>query len=199
MQVILLERIEKLGSVGDVVTVKNGYARNFLLPKSKCLRATDDNIAYFEAEKAKIKAENEKKRQAAEALAKKLENVFVTILRQAGEDGRLFGSVASRDVSDAVSQLPKSDIVVDRSQVAIDRPIKYLGVYPLKIKMHPEVDATVNVIVARTEGEAAEEKNRFLNPTKESEKKEPSEDEELAEAVQADEAVSDSIDEDINA
>ena len=152
MQVILLERIERLGNMGDVVNVKPGYARNFLLPKKKALRATDDNRAHFERQRAALEAVNKERREAAGGVAEKVRGISVLLIRQAGETGQLYGSVNVRDIADAVSA---SGTAVNRQQVLLDRPIKTLGLYPIRIALHPEVIETVTINVARNEDEAA--------------------------------------------
>lgn len=161
MEVILLESVEKLGNVGDVVNVKNGYARNFLIPQGKVLRATNENKKEFEARKAEIEKKNAEKREAAEKEAKKIEGKFVTIIRQAGEDGRLYGSVSSRDIAEGIVGL---GFEVKRSQISLNQPIKYVGVHVEKLVLHAEVIVDINVNVARSEDEAEQAKKDFLNP-----------------------------------
>ena len=161
MQVILLERVEDLGQMGDVVNVKPGYARNFLLPRSKALRATKDNIAYFETQKKTLEADNLKRRAEAEKLAKKMDDLKVSIIRQASEAGQLYGSVAARDISDAIVE---KGFKTDRTQVRMDRAYKLLGLYPVKINLHPEVTVEITINIARSEEEAKiqEEKGEAL-------------------------------------
>lgn len=151
MEVILLERIERLGQMGDVVRVKPGYARNFLLPRKKALRKTKDNLTYFESRRAELEANNLKRRSEAEAVAKKAENVQVVLVRQASDMGQLYGSVRPRDVSDAISA---EGVKVESSQVKLDIPIKTLGLHKLRVALHPEVSITVTVNVARSLDEA---------------------------------------------
>ena len=151
MQVILLERVEKLGQMGDVVTVKNGYARNFLLPRSKAMRATTENIAAFENQRKDLEARNLERRNDADAVAEKMAGTSVVLIRQAGETGQLYGSVNARDVVDALAE---AGFQIERSQVVLDRPIKTLGLHDLRIALHPEVSQTVQVNVARSEDEA---------------------------------------------
>ena len=151
MEVILLERIETLGQMGDVVKVKPGYARNFLLPQKKALRATKDNLAYFEKQRAQLEAQNLKRRQDAEGVAKKLEGLQVIILRQAGETGQLYGSVATRDIADAVTA---AGFTVDRRQILLDQPIKTLGIFKTRVALHPEVIVGIAANVAQSEEEA---------------------------------------------
>jgi large subunit ribosomal protein L9 len=151
MEVILLERIETLGQMGEVVRVKPGYARNFLLPQKKALRATKDNLAYFETQRAQLEAQNLKRRQDAEGVAKKLEGLQAIILRQAGETGQLYGSVAPRDVAEAVTA---AGFTVDRRQVLLDQPIKTLGIFKTRVALHPEVIVGISVNVAQSEEEA---------------------------------------------
>jgi large subunit ribosomal protein L9 len=152
MQVILLERIEKLGQMGDVVKVKPGYARNFLLPRRKALRATDDNIKRFAERRAQLEAANLERRQEAEAVAKKMEGLTVVLVRQAGETGQLYGSVSPRDVADAIAA---AGVTIDRHQVLLDRPIKLLGLHAVRVALHPEVIVQVTANVAKSLEEAA--------------------------------------------
>ncbi|MGT2515842.1 50S ribosomal protein L9 [Sphingomonas panni] len=151
MDVILLERVEKLGAIGDVVKVKDGFARNFLLPRKKALRANEVNKKVFEANRERIVAENAARRTDAEAEAETLEGVSVTLIRQSSNTGQLYGSVAVRDLVDA---LVADGHKVDKSQVALDRPIKAIGLHDVKIALHPEVSVTVKVNVARSPEEA---------------------------------------------
>ena len=151
MQVILLERIEKLGQMGDVVNVKPGFARNFLLPKGKALRATESNIAQFETQKAQLEAQNLERKSEAEAVAQKMQDATVVLVRQAGEAGQLYGSVNARDVAQA---LDEAGYTVNRQQVRLDRPIKMLGLHTVAVSLHPEVALTVTANVARSEEEA---------------------------------------------
>jgi large subunit ribosomal protein L9 len=151
MEVILLERIEKLGQMGDVVNVRAGYARNFLLPQKKALRATEENKKQFEARRAQLEATNLEHRTEAEKLGEKLNGLTVVIVRQAGDAGQLYGSVNARDIAIAVS---KSGITITRQQVGLQNPIKALGLYPVRIMLHPEVAVTVTANVARSEEEA---------------------------------------------
>lgn len=175
MQVILLESIAKLGKVGDEVRVKNGFGRNFLVPQGKALRATNENRKVFEARRAEIEKENDAKKSEAEKIAKKLEGQFLVITRQAAEDGHLYGSVTSRDVAQGASKLAATQI--DAKQVHINKPIKTVGVYSIPVSIHADVDLAVNVSVARTEEEAEELKQAFLNPSK---KEEAAEEEQLS-------------------
>jgi len=151
MEVILLERVEKLGHIGDVVTVKNGFARNYLLPRNKALRANDANRKLFEANKAKIVADNDAKRVEAEVAAKSVDGVSVTLIRQASNTGQLYGSVAVRDIVEALVADGKK---VGKNQVVLDRPIKAIGLYEVKVSLHAEVAVTVKVNVARSPEEA---------------------------------------------
>lgn len=151
VQVVLLERIEKLGQIGDVVNVKPGYARNFLFPREKALRATQDNIARFEAEKAQIMAENLKQKQEAEKVAGKMAGLEVVVIRQAGESGHLYGSVTSKDIADAVTA---AGFTITKDQVQIARPIKELGLISTRLALHPEVRLNITVNVAQSEEEA---------------------------------------------
>ncbi|HWA43864.1 MAG TPA: 50S ribosomal protein L9 [Hypericibacter adhaerens] len=151
MEVILLERIEKLGQIGEVVKVKPGYARNFLLPQKKALRATEANRARFEQQRHQIEANNLKRRQEAESVSGKVDGLNVVLVRQAGENGQLFGSVSPRDIAEAVSA---KGVTIDRRQVVLDKPIKSLGLFPVRVALHPEVIVTVTANVAKSEEEA---------------------------------------------
>lgn len=151
MEVILLERIEKLGQMGDVVSVKPGFARNYLLPTKKALRANKANLAYFEEQKVQLEAANLKRRDEAQAVADKMKGLSVLMVRQAGETGQLYGSVTARDICDAVKE---EGFGVERYQIMLDTPIKELGAYGVHIKLHPEVTQGVSINVARSEEEA---------------------------------------------
>ncbi|MFC1672904.1 50S ribosomal protein L9 [Pseudomonadota bacterium] len=152
MQVILLERVEKLGQMGDQVNVKPGFARNFLLPRGKALRATEANKKVFEGKRAHLEADNLKRREEAEAVATKLDGMIVSLIRQAGEAGHLYGSVNARDIASSVTE---NGATINRSQVALPDPIKALGLFPVAVQLHPEVSTTVTVNVARSAEEAA--------------------------------------------
>lgn len=151
MEVILLERVERLGQMGDVVTVKDGFARNFLLPMKKALRATAGNKATFEADRAQLEADNLERKAEAEAVAKAMADVKVVMIRAAGESGQLYGSVSSRDIAEAVTE---AGVGISRSQVVLDRAIKTLGLHDVVIRLHPEVSETVVVNIARSADEA---------------------------------------------
>ena len=151
MEVILLERIEKLGQMGDVVKVKDGFARNFLLPQKKALRASEDNLAYFEKERVTLEANNLKQKQEAEIILDKLDKFNLIIIRQAGETGQLYGSVNTNDVKTALNE---NRFIVEKNQIKLDKPIKELGVHNVSVKLHPEVQAIISVIVSRTNAEA---------------------------------------------
>lgn len=151
MEVILLERVEKLGNIGDVVTVKDGFARNFLLPRKKALRSNDANKRVFEANKARIVAENEARRTEAQASSKDIDGKSVTLIRQASNTGQLYGSVAVRDIVEA---LEADGARVNKAQVVLDRPIKAIGLHEVRVQLHPEVTVTVKVNVARSPEEA---------------------------------------------
>ena len=151
MDVILLERVEKLGAIGDVVTVKDGFARNFLLPNKKALRANEANKKVFEANRARIEADNASRRADAEKEAKTFEGLSVTLIRQSSNTGQLYGSVAVRDLVEA---LEAEGHKVAKSQVVLDKPIKAIGLYEVKVALHPEVAVTVKVNVARSPEEA---------------------------------------------
>ena len=151
MQIILLERIEKLGQMGDLVNVKPGYARNYLLPQGKALRANNANMERFEAERAQREADNLTKRSEAEVEAKKMDGLAVSLVRAASEMGQLFGSVTSRDIAEAVTE---AGFTINRNQVVMDRAIKTLGLTDTKVRMHPEVSISITVNIARSLAEA---------------------------------------------
>jgi large subunit ribosomal protein L9 len=151
MDVILLERVEKLGGIGDVVKVKDGFARNFLLPNKKAMRANEANRKVFEANRARIESDNANRRGDAEAEAKTFKDAQVTIIRQASNVGQLYGSVAVRDLVDALNDAGHK---VAKSAIVLDRPLKAIGVYDVKVALHPEVSVTVKVNIARSPEEA---------------------------------------------
>ncbi len=165
VELILLQRIEKLGQMGDVVKVKPGYARNFLLPQKKALRASKDNRARFEQQRAQLEAQNIKRREEAERLAERVGGLSVVIIRQAGESGSLYGSVSARDISDACGA---AGLTINRSQVILEHPIKSLGLAKVRVSLHPEVSIPVTVNVARSP-EEAERQARGERPTGEAE------------------------------
>ena len=151
MHVILLERVEKLGAMGETVRVKDGYARNYLLPRGKALRATEANKAKFEAQRAELEAKNAAAVEAAKTDAQKLDGSSYVLIRQAGESGQLYGSVSTRDIAAVASE---SGVAVNRNQVVLSEPIKTIGLYDVKIALHGEVACTVQINVARTQDEA---------------------------------------------
>lgn len=151
MEVILLERIEKLGQMGDVVNVKPGYARNFLLPQKKAMRATETNKEHFESQRTQLEAANLDQRKEAEAVGAKLDGLSVILVRQAGESGQLYGSVTSRDIAESVTE---SGFTVSRQQVRLERPIKAIGMHTVFVALHPEVAVSVTANVARSQDEA---------------------------------------------
>lgn len=151
VELILLQRIEKLGQMGEKVSVKPGYARNFLLPQKKAIRANKANLERFEGQRAQLEAQNIKRREEAERLAERMGGLTVVIIRQAGESGSLYGSVSARDISDAVTA---GGLTVNRNQVVLEHPIKTLGLSPVRVVLHPEVSLPVTVNVARSPEEA---------------------------------------------
>jgi large subunit ribosomal protein L9 len=151
MQVILLERIEKLGQMGDVVAVRDGFARNCLVPQGKALRATKDNLAQFERRRVQLEAANLKRKEDATAAAAKVEGRSVMILRQAGETGQLYGSVNARDIAEAFTA---EGVTIDRRQIRLDSPLKSLGIHAVRVALHPEVVVQVSVNIARSAEEA---------------------------------------------
>lgn len=151
MEIILLERIENLGQMGEVVRVKPGYARNYLLPRKKAVRATEDNRKRFEEQRTQLEATNLERRTEAEAVAAKLDGLTVILIRQAGEAGQLYGSVTARDIAEAITA---AGFTLERQQIRMNQPIKVLGLHTVKISLHPEVFVSVLVNVARTQQEA---------------------------------------------
>lgn len=154
MQVILLERIGRLGQMGDIVNVKDGYARNFLLPQKKALRATDDNKKVFEGKRAQLEANNLEQKKEADAVATKLEGKSFVLIRAAGDTGQLYGSVSTRDIATVITA---GGFTVDRNQVMLDKPIKALGLTAAKVQLHPEVSANITLNIARSEDEATKQ------------------------------------------
>ena len=151
MKVVLLERVSNLGAIGDVVSVKDGFARNFLLPRSKALRATSLNLKVFEGQRSQIEARNAENREMAARAGENLEGRAFVLIRQAGESGQLYGSVSGRDVADAIAAEGGR---VDRAQIVLDKPIKTLGLHAVKVRLHPEVAITVDINIARSLDEA---------------------------------------------
>ncbi len=159
MEVILLEHVDKLGKMGDKVTVKNGYARNYLLPHNKALRATEANVAYFEKQKAELEAHNKALFDTASAKAEALKGFKAVLIRQAAETGQLYGSVTIRDIASAMKEAGHD---IERRLVYLEKPIKDLGVYKVQLNLHPEVVQTILINVARTMDEAAKQEKAFL-------------------------------------
>ncbi len=151
MQVILLQRIGRLGQMGDIVNVKDGYARNYLLPQKKALRATEDNKKVFEGRRAQLEADNLAHKSEAEAVAAKLDGKSFVLIRAAGDTGQLYGSVSTRDIAAVITE---GGFTVDRNQIVLDKPIKTLGLTPAKVQLHPEVACTVSLNIARSQDEA---------------------------------------------
>ena len=154
MEIILLERVENLGQMGDLVTVKPGYARNFLLPKGKAIRATAENRTKFEEGRAQLEAENLAKKGEADKVAKKMEGLTVQLIRAASEMGQLYGSASSRDIAQAITE---GGFTVSKTQVDLNKAIKTLGLFPVRVVLHPEVSVEVTVNIARSADEAAEQ------------------------------------------
>ncbi|MBS0233541.1 MAG: 50S ribosomal protein L9 [Proteobacteria bacterium] len=151
MQVILLQRIGRLGQMGDIVNVKDGYARNYLLPQKKALRATEDNKKVFEGRRAQLEADNLAHKSEAEAVAAKLDGKSFVLIRAAGDTGQLYGSVSTRDIAAVITE---GGFTVDRNQIVLDKPIKTLGLTPAKVQLHPEVACTISLNIARSQDEA---------------------------------------------
>ncbi len=154
MEIILLERVENLGQMGDLVTVKPGYARNFLLPKGKAIRATAQNREKFDADRAQLEAENLAKKSEAEKVAEKMEGLSVTLIRAASEMGQLYGSASGRDIAVAATE---AGFTINKSQVDVNTSVKTLGIYPVRVILHPEVSVEIKINIARSEDEAAEQ------------------------------------------
>ncbi len=162
VDVILLERVEKLGQMGQVVKVRPGFARNYLLPQKKALRATKENLAYFEKQRAQLEAQNLTRRSEAEQVSAKLDGLSVIVIRQAGESGQLYGSVTARDIAEAITQ---AGFTVTRGQIVLDKAIKTLGLYKQRVVLHPEVSVIVTVNVAQSP-EEAEMQAKGVDPTR---------------------------------
>ena len=181
IELILLERVEKLGQMGQVVKVKPGYARNFLLPQKKALRATKENLAYFETQRAQLEASNLQRKAEATEIGAKMEGLSVVLVRQAGESGQLYGSVSARDIAEAVTE---AGFTIERRQVVLDRPIKTLGLHPVRIVLHPEVAVTVTANVAQS-AEEAEMQAKGIDPLRVREEEEEEARHQAAEASPA--------------
>jgi large subunit ribosomal protein L9 len=177
VDLILLERVDKLGQMGQIVKVKPGYARNYLLPQKKAMRATKENLAYFETQRAQLEANNLHRKSEAGEVGTKVEGLTVVLIRQAGESGQLYGSVAARDISDAVT---KAGFTVEKRQIVLDRPIKTLGLHRLRVMLHPEVSVTITANVAQSE-EGARMQAAGIDPLRERDE----EDEQARAAAQA--------------
>jgi large subunit ribosomal protein L9 len=176
VELILLERVEKLGQMGQLVKVRPGFARNYLLPQKKALRATKENLAYFESQRTQLEANNLQRRAEASEIGGKLEGLTVVIVRQAGESGQLYGSVSARDIADAVTE---AGFTIEKRQVLLERPIKTLGLHSLKIVLHPEVSVTITANVAQS-AEQAKMQARGIDPLR---LREEDEEEEQTEAA----------------
>ena len=177
VDLILLERVDKLGQMGQIVKVKPGYARNYLLPQKKAMRATKENLAYFETQRTQLEANNLHRKSEAGDVAGKVEGLTVPLIRQAGESGQLYGSVAARDIAEAVT---KAGFTVDKRQIVLDRPIKTLGLHRLRVMLHPEVAVTITANVAQSE-EGARMQAAGIDPLRERDE----EDEQARAAAQA--------------
>jgi large subunit ribosomal protein L9 len=177
IELILLERVEKLGQMGQLVKVRPGFARNYLLPQRKALRATKENLAYFETQRAQLEANNLQRKTEAGEIAGKLEGLTVTVIRQAGESGQLYGSVAARDIAEAVTA---AGFTIEKRQVVLERPIKTLGLHPLRVVLHPEVSVTVVANVAQSAEEASMQE-RGIDPLRQRDEDELEDEERAAE------------------
>jgi large subunit ribosomal protein L9 len=160
VELILLERVDKLGQMGEVVSVRPGYARNYLLPQRKALRATKENLAYFESRRVQLEATNLERRAEASEIGAKLEGLAVVIIRQAGESGQLYGSVSASDIAEAVTS---AGFTIGKRQVVLDRPIKTTGLHAVRVVLHPEVSVTVTANVAQS-AEEAEMRAKGIDP-----------------------------------
>jgi large subunit ribosomal protein L9 len=178
IELILLERVEKLGQMGELVKVKPGFARNFLLPQKKALRATKENLTYFDSQRAQLEASNLQRRTEASKVGEKIEGLIVVIIRQAGESGQLYGSVSARDIADAVTE---AGFTIEKRQVVLDRPIKTLGLHVLKVILHPEVSVTVRANVAQS-AEEAQMQAKGIDPLRLRDEEEEAGERETAEA-----------------
>jgi large subunit ribosomal protein L9 len=176
VELILLERVEKLGQMGQLVKVRPGFARNYLLPQKKALRATKENLTYFESQRTQLEANNLQRKAEASEIGGKLEGLTVVIVRQAGESGQLYGSVSARDIADAVTE---AGFTIEKRQVLLERPIKTLGLHSLKIVLHPEVSVTITANVAQS-AEQAKMQARGIDPLR---LREEDEEEEQTEAA----------------
>jgi large subunit ribosomal protein L9 len=179
MQIILLERVPKLGQMGDVVNVRPGYARNFLIPQGKALRATKAAIGDFDKRRSQLEARNLERKQEAQQLAAKIDGQTAVVLRQASETSHLYGSVNARDIATAFTE---AGISLDKQQIRLEEPLKTLGLHKVTVALHPEVEVTVTVNVARSQEEANIQAG-VQTPTPEEEEEEPSLEEELASLI----------------
>jgi len=168
IELILLERVEKLGQMGQLVKVRPGYARNYLLPQKKALRATKENLAYFETQRAQLEANNLQRKSEASDVGLKLEGLSVVLVRQAGESGQLYGSVSARDIAQAVTE---AGFTIEKHQVVLDKPIKSLGLHPVRAALHPEVSVIITANVAQST-EEAEMQARGIDPLRAHEEEE---------------------------
>lgn len=189
MEVILLEKLNGYGNIGDVVSVKDGFARNYLIPEKKVVAATKENKALFESRKKDIEKESEAKRLEAEEIFSNLNEIFLVLIRQSGEDGRLYGSVSSRDIVMSISD--KKKITLNRIQVKILTPIKYIGVHTSEVVLSADITAKVNLVVARSTDEAKNLEKEFLQIAKEKKEKKPSE--EKDKKIEKDASVSEEV------
>lgn len=190
MEVILLQRIEKLGQIGDIVNVKDGYARNFLIPREKCLRATEANKKIFEAKKADLELQNLNLKKEAESVFSKVDGYKLVLVKNAGESGFLYGSVKSQDIANSLTENGYS---VNKSQVVIANPIKSLGVYELSIVLHPEVHAKILVNIARSKEEAEIQLKNYMNEKSGKKSKKDQEEDALFDVFEAAEQAEDEI------
>ena len=181
IELILLERVEKLGQMGQLVKVRPGFARNYLLPQKKALRATKENLAYFETQRAQLEANNLQRKTEAGEIGAKLEGLKAVVIRQAGESGQLYGSVAARDIAEAVTE---AGFTIEKRQVVLERPIKTLGLHPVRIVLHPEVSVTVVANVAQSPEEASMQE-RGIDPLRQRDEDEFEEEERAAEPAAA--------------
>jgi len=171
MQVILLEKVGKFGNIGSVVTVKDGYARNYLLPRKKAIRATRTNVEYFERRREELELDNATKKAEAETLSAKLNGMTIILIRQAGDDGRLYGSVTGRDIARSIAE--KAQVEVESECIVLGNKVKEIGIYTVNVALHPEVSVAISLNVARSDNEAKSAHKKSKGEEEEAPKREP--------------------------
>lgn len=191
MQVILTEKVDRLGNIGDVVRVKDGFARNFLLPRRKAIRATESNLKVFEVRRAELEKANAERKALAEKISEKVEGIVVNLIRQASEEGRLYGSVTARDIAEAVAKTSKQEISAE--MIVLNLKFKEIGMHDLQVALHPDVKCKVSLNIARSEEEANVAKKAAASEASKEEKKAKAPAKKKAEAVEAEVAASEEI------